>query len=147
MLQTSIIVSNILWGELYYSRTDSVLKLPDLMSKFRTVAVSVVLLLNPIIGLYIILLLWFHSPSLRLGRFFSSFILCTCGRTPSTGIRPSQGLYLHAEQHKHRINTYNRDIHAVSGIRTHDPSVRTSEDSSCLRPLSHCDRHVHNTPP
>jgi hypothetical protein len=52
-------------------------------------------------------------------------------------ISPSQGRYLHTEQHKHRINT---DIHALSGIRTHDPSVRASEDGSCLRPRGYCDR-------
>jgi hypothetical protein len=28
----------------------------------------------------------------------------------------------------------------LNGIRTHDPSVRASEDSSCLRPRGHCDR-------
>jgi hypothetical protein len=49
------------------------------------------------------------------------------------GISPSQGLYLHTEQYKHRINAHNTDIHALSGIRTHDPSVRASEDSSCLK--------------
>jgi hypothetical protein len=43
------------------------------------------------------------------------------------GISPSQGLYLHTEQHKHRINAHNTIIHALSGTRTHDPSVRTSE--------------------
>jgi hypothetical protein len=32
------------------------------------------------------------------------------------------------------------DIHASSGIRTHDPSVRTGEDSSCIRPRGYCDR-------
>jgi hypothetical protein len=31
-------------------------------------------------------------------------------------------------------------IQASSGIRTHDPSVKASEDSSCLRPRGHCDR-------
>jgi hypothetical protein len=30
-------------------------------------------------------------------------------------ISPSQGLYLHNEQHEHRINAYNTDIHALSG--------------------------------
>jgi hypothetical protein len=40
-------------------------------------------------------------------------------------IRPSQGRYLHA----HRKNS---NIHALSEIRTHDPSVRVS---------GHCDRH------
>jgi hypothetical protein len=51
------------------------------------------------------------------------------------GISPSQDRYLH----KHRINT---DIHALSGIRTHDPSFRASENSSCLRPRGQCDRHM-----
>jgi hypothetical protein len=39
----------------------------------------------------------------------------------------------------HRINAHNTDIHALSRIRTHDPSVRASEDTSCLRPRGHCD--------
>jgi hypothetical protein len=41
-------------------------------------------------------------------------------------------------QHKHRINA--NYIPTLSGIRTHDPSVRASEDSSCLRPRDHVDR-------
>jgi hypothetical protein len=52
-------------------------------------------------------------------------------------ISPSQGHYLHTGQHKHRIDVYT-DIHALTGIRTHDPSVWANEDSSCLdtaRPL------------
>jgi hypothetical protein len=32
------------------------------------------------------------------------------------------------------------NIHALSGIRNHDPSVRTAEDGSCLRPRGNCDR-------
>jgi hypothetical protein len=32
------------------------------------------------------------------------------------------------------------DINALSGIRTHDPSVRAGEDSSCLRMRGHCDQ-------
>jgi hypothetical protein len=35
------------------------------------------------------------------------------------------GLYLHSGQHKLRINAYT-DIHALSGIRTHDTSLRAS---------------------
>jgi hypothetical protein len=46
-------------------------------------------------------------------------------------IGPSQGRYLHRGQHKHRLNAHT-DIHALSGIRIHDPSVRASEDSSSL---------------
>jgi hypothetical protein len=34
-----------------------------------------------------------------------------------------------------RIHTPN--IHILSGIRTHDPSVRASEDGTCLRPRSY----------
>jgi hypothetical protein len=45
---------------------------------------------------------------------------------------------------KHRINAHNRDTHALSGIRNHDPSVRATEDSSCLRPCGYCERpHSH----
>jgi hypothetical protein len=35
---------------------------------------------------------------------------------------------------------YTPNVHALSGIRTHDPSIRASEDSSCLRPRGHYDR-------
>jgi hypothetical protein len=52
-----------------------------------------------------------------------------------------QGRYLHTGQHKYRINA-NTNIHALSGIRTHDPRVRASEDSSCLRPRGQCDLPV-----
>jgi hypothetical protein len=62
------------------------------------------------------------------------------GRTPWTKISPSQGIYLHAEQHKHRINAYNTDIHALSGIRTHDSRDRASENFPCLRKRGHFDR-------
>jgi hypothetical protein len=40
-------------------------------------------------------------------------------------------------QNKH-IHTPN--VHALCGIRTHDPGYRASEDSSCLRPLDYRDR-------
>jgi hypothetical protein len=58
------------------------------------------------------------------------------------GISPLQGLYLHTEQHKHRINAHNTDIHDLSGIRTHDLRVRPSDDSPCLTPRGHSDRHI-----
>jgi hypothetical protein len=48
------------------------------------------------------------------------------------GIGPSQGHYLHTEQHKHRINAHRHQC--LKWIRTHDPSVRAGEDGSCLRP-------------
>jgi hypothetical protein len=53
---------------------------------------------------------------------------------------PSQGLCLHTGQYKQRIKAQNTDIHALSWIRTHDPSVRASEDSLCLRQRGYCDR-------
>jgi hypothetical protein len=34
----------------------------------------------------------------------------------------------------------NIEIHASSGSRTHDPSVRAGEDGSSFRPRGHCDR-------
>jgi hypothetical protein len=68
---------------------------------------------------------------LGLGHFFSFLILYTVDRTPWTGIGPSQGRYLHTEQHKHRINAH-RDIHALSGIRTHDPSLRALDRAATV---------------
>jgi hypothetical protein len=47
-------------------------------------------------------------------------ILYKVGRTPWTGMSPSQGRYLQTVQHKHRIN--DTDIHVTSRIRTQDPS-------------------------
>jgi hypothetical protein len=49
-------------------------------------------------------------------------------------ICPSQGRYLHTGQHKQNKRIHTPNIHALSGIRTHDSSVRAGEDSSCLRP-------------
>jgi hypothetical protein len=76
------------------------------------------------------------------GLFFSSvfFFWQTLGLFGRV-ISPSQGRYLNTRQHKHRINAYT-DIHALSGIRTHDTSFRASEDSSCLRPRDHRERIV-----
>jgi hypothetical protein len=67
-----------------------------------------------------------------LGRFFSFLIYTQSVGLFGRGISPSQGRNLHTKQHKHRINT--QDIHASSGIRTHDLSVRAGEHSSCFRP-------------
>jgi hypothetical protein len=73
-------------------------------------------------------------------------ILYTVGRTPWTGFSPSKGRYLHTEQHKHRTNAHIY-INALIRFRTHDPSVRASEDSSCPRTLGHCNWHtfINNT--
>jgi hypothetical protein len=40
------------------------------------------------------------------------------------------------------VGLLGRGIHASSGIRTQNPSVRATEDSSCLRPCNYYDRHL-----
>jgi hypothetical protein len=60
----------------------------------------------------------------------------TDGRTPWTSDQPvARPLPTHS-------TTYT-NIHALSGIRTHDPRVRASEDSSYLRPRGHCSRLIY----
>jgi hypothetical protein len=54
----------------------------------------------------------------------------------------SQGRYLNTRQHKHRINANTQNINVINGIRTHDPSVRASEDNSRLRPQGYCELYV-----
>jgi hypothetical protein len=90
------------------------------------IVIVIVMAVQPFVGSWpLFSVSWSYTQSVRL-----------LGR----GNSPSQGLYLHTKQHKHRINAHNTDVHALSGIRTHDPSVRASEDSSCLRQRDHCDR-------
>jgi hypothetical protein len=107
--------------------------------------VEIEILINKITNLYIILMLkWrtHYSINSKIGRIHVFFSMIKSERkyfwrnwiSHLVMISPSQGLYLHTEQHKHRINAQNTDIHASSGIRNNDPSFRTSEDSSCLRP-------------
>jgi hypothetical protein len=60
----------------------------------------------------------------------------TDGRAPQTRDQPvARPLPIH------RLNA-NTDIHALSGIRTNDPSLRGNEDTSCLRPRGHLDRQI-----
>jgi hypothetical protein len=54
---------------------------------------------------------------------------------------PSKGRYIHTGEYKHRINAQT-DIHALSEIRTHDPSLPATEHSSYLRRRGHCDRRL-----
>jgi hypothetical protein len=61
------------------------------------------------------------------------------GRTPRMSDKPvARPLPTHIKQ-KHRINAQT-NIHALSGIRTNDPSIRENENNSRLRPRGHCDR-------
>jgi hypothetical protein len=50
------------------------------------------------------------------------------------------GLRVQTPRWTYTQNNTNTDIHALSGIRTHDPRVQASEDTSCLRPRDHYDR-------
>jgi hypothetical protein len=54
------------------------------------------------------------GPSYQLSNYFSQMV-----GLPERVISPSQGRYLHTGQRQHRINAH-IDIHAVSGIRTHE---------------------------
>jgi hypothetical protein len=88
------------------------------------------------LSLSLSLSLWLCIPFV-LGRFFSFLILHTVGGPPWTGDQPvARPLHTH---NTYRTNAHT-DIHASSGIRTNDPSVRVGEDISCLRPRRHCDR-------
>jgi hypothetical protein len=82
--------------------------------------------------LLLLLIIWVYSPLLGLYRFFSFLILDTVGWTLGRWISPTQGCYLHTEQHKHRINAHNTDILALSRIRTHDLSVRAAKTVHAL---------------
>jgi hypothetical protein len=83
---------------------------------------------------------WLYKPLLGRGLFFSFVVFFyTDGRTSWTRDQPVAKPLLHAGRHKHRINAHT-DIHALSGIRAHDRSVRASKDISCLRSHGHCDR-------
>jgi hypothetical protein len=66
----------------------------------------------------------------------------TAGRTPWTGDQlVARSLYLYTNTEKH-THTQTPNIHALNGIRTHDPGFRGSEDSACLRPLGYRDRQT-----
>jgi hypothetical protein len=59
------------------------------------------------------------------------------------GISPAQGLYPHRTTQHRKTQT---NIYAPSRIRTCDPNVGATEDSTCLRPLGHWDRLVKKLP-
>jgi hypothetical protein len=83
---------------------------------------------------------WLYSPLLGPGLFFSfAFFFTQTARFLGLVTSPSQGRYLHAGQHRHRIKAHT-NIHVSSGIRTHELRFQASEDSSCLRPCGHTER-------
>jgi hypothetical protein len=71
---------------------------------------------------------------------FSFFTQYTVGGIPWTGDQPvARPLPTHRTIQTQN-KRHNTDIHALSLVPTHVPSVRASEDSSGLRPRGHCDR-------
>jgi hypothetical protein len=74
-----------------------------------------------------------YSPLLDLHRSFSFSIFYTVDKAPWTRDQPV-AMPLHAHRTAQTQNKRTQDIHASSGFRTHDPSVRAGEDGSCRRP-------------
>jgi hypothetical protein len=67
----------------------------------------------------------------------------TDGRTPRTSDQPvARPLPKHRTTQTQNKRIHTPNIHALSGIRTHDPRVHASKDSSCLRPRGCCDRNA-----
>jgi hypothetical protein len=84
---------------------------------------------------------WLYSPLGPWPLLFSFMIILQMVGLLGWVISLSQGLYLITGQHtRTRTRVHAPNIHALSGIRTHVPSFRASEDSSSLRPLVYCDR-------
>jgi hypothetical protein len=95
------------------------------------------------ISLVTLLLEWFYSlcgpwPLFQFPDLF------TIGRTPWTSDQhvPRPLPKHRTTQTQNKCTQYCTDTHALSGIRTHDPSVRASEDSSRPRPRGHSDRQL-----
>jgi hypothetical protein len=78
------------------------------------------------------------QPSLGPGRFFQFINLIHSRYDSLDGGSARRKAATYTGQHKHRINA-KTNIYALSGIRTHDPSVRVGEGISFLRPRGHCD--------
>jgi hypothetical protein len=69
------------------------------------------------------------------------------GRAPWTSDQPvarplPKHMTTQTQNKRTHTHTHTHNIHALSWIRTHDLSVRASEDSSYLRPRGHCYRLI-----
>jgi hypothetical protein len=88
--------------------------------------------------------LWRYRPNLRLGLppwnspFHFGFLdFRQSVRLLGWVISSSLPVHKHRKTH---TQTHTLNIHALGGIRTHDPGFWASEDSACLRPLGYRDR-------
>jgi hypothetical protein len=68
--------------------------------------------------------------------FSVSLIIFTDGSIPWT----ADQLVARPLPKQRTTQTHTPNIHAFSGIRTHDPCFRVSEDSACIRSLGYRDR-------
>jgi hypothetical protein len=73
-------------------------------------------------------------------QFYDHF---TDGRTPWTSDQlVAKPLPKHRTTQTQNKHVHIPNIHALCGIRIHDPGFRASKDSTCLRPLGYRDRHT-----
>jgi hypothetical protein len=80
-----------------------------------------------------------HSGPRPLIQFRNHFY--TDGRTPWTSDQPvARPLHKHKTTQTPYKRIHTPNINALSGIRTHDPSARASEDILCLKPRGNSDR-------
>jgi hypothetical protein len=80
-----------------------------------------------------------HSGPRLLIQFRNHFF--TDGRAPWTSDQPvARPVLKHRTTQTQNKRIHTPNIHALSRIRTHDPSTWASEHSSCLRPRGCCDR-------
>jgi hypothetical protein len=81
------------------------------------------------------------QPPWALASSFSFMMIFTDSKTPLTSDQlVARPLPIHRTTQTQNKHIHTPNIHALSVIRTHDPSVRASEESTCLRPLGYCDR-------
>jgi hypothetical protein len=86
---------------------------------------------------YVFFFHWLYNPFGPWPLIFRFMIILQTVGLLGRMISSSQCLYLNTGQHKCRINAHTPNIHALCGIRTHNPSVRES-----LRPRGYRDRHL-----
>jgi hypothetical protein len=79
-----------------------------------------------------------YSPLSDLGRVFGFLIYTQSVVFLGRGMSPSQGRYIHREQHKGRINALRHPC--LVRFKATKPVFLAGEDSSCPRSRGHCDR-------
>jgi hypothetical protein len=86
-----------------------------------------------------------HGTSMKLPVSLQFLNLGQSVRLLGRVISSSQDLSTYTGQNKHRINVHiHIKTHASSRIRTYDPGIQASQDSSCLRPLDMVSVEIQN---